>query len=67
MTFEGVRDVMQAERRYVWFFVIALDRKESCVHGSASTEAEHIRLVIIFARARHRVLQNHISFSSLLH
>jgi len=30
--FEGVCDVMQAERRHVWLFNIALDRKESCVH-----------------------------------
>ena len=47
--------------------ILRLIAKKVVFMASASTEAEHIHLAITFERARHRVLRNHISFSSSLH
>jgi hypothetical protein len=47
--------------------LLCLIAKKVVLTASASTEAEHIHSATTFERARHRVLRNHISFSSLLH
>jgi len=47
--------------------ILRLIAKKVVFMTSASTEAEHIHLAITFERARHRVLQNHTSFSSSRH